>query len=135
MCYLQEIGTPAVNVGGTELPADAVPPYNPPNKSRHDAMTTFDDISRILHDHLGELRRIYGVAEIGVFGSFVRGEQQENSDVDVLVECSRPVGFVAFMRLEVHLQGLLGRKVDLVSKKALKPYIGRRILEEVRYVA
>jgi len=98
-------------------------------------MTTLDDIRRTLHDHLKELRRIYGVAEIGVFGSFVRGEQQENSDVDILVEFSRPVGFVAFMRLEAHLEKLLGRKVDLVSKKALKPYIGRRILEEVRYVA
>ena len=98
-------------------------------------MTTFDDISRTLQDHLEGLRRIYGVAEIGVFGSFVRGEQQENSDVDILVEFSRPIGFVAFMRLEAHLQKLLGRKVDLVSKKALKPYIGRHILEEVRYVS
>ena len=98
-------------------------------------MATFDDINRTLHDHLEELRRIYGIAVIGVFGSFVRGEQQENSDVDILVEFSRPVGFVAFMRLEAHLQKLLGRKVDLVSKKALKPYIGRHILEEVRYVA
>ncbi|KAF0216755.1 MAG: DNA polymerase beta domain-containing [Geobacteraceae bacterium] len=98
-------------------------------------MTTFDDINRTLHDHLEELRQIYGVAEIGVFGSFVRGEQREDSDVDILVELSRPVGFVAFVRLEEHLQTLLGRKVDLVSKKALKPYIGRLILDEVRYVA
>ena len=98
-------------------------------------MTAFDDINRTLRDHLKDLREIYGVAKIGVFGSFVRGEQQENSDVDMLVEFSRPVGFVTFMKLEAHLQKLLGRKVDLVSKKALKPYIGKRILEEVRYVA
>jgi len=47
-------------------------------------MTTFDDISRTLHDNLEELRQTYGVAEIGVFGSFVRGEQREDSDVDML---------------------------------------------------
>jgi len=56
-------------------------------------MNTLDGISRTLHEHLEALRRIYGVAEIGVFGSFVRGEQEENSDVDILVEFSRPVGY------------------------------------------
>ncbi len=100
-----------------------------------EAITTFDEIDRTLHEHLEELRRIYGVAQIGVFGSFVRGEQREDSDVDILVELSRPMGFVAFMKLEAHLRKLLGRNVDLVSKKALKPYIGKHILEEVRYVA
>jgi len=70
-----------------------------------------------------------------VFGSFARGQQREESDVDVLVQFSRPVGFVSFMKLENHLQELLGRRVDLVTKKALKPYIGRHILAEVRYVA
>lgn len=98
-------------------------------------MTTFDDISRTLREHLEELRRDYGVMELGVFGSFARGQQTEHSDVDILVQFSRPVGFVAFMRLENYLQEILGRKVDLVTKKALKPYIGRHILEEVRYVA
>ena len=98
-------------------------------------MITFDDINRTLHNHLEELRQTFGVAEIGVFGSFVRGEQREDSDVDILVVLSRPVGFVAFVRLEERLRTLLGRNVDLVSKKALKPYIGRRILEEVRYVS
>ena len=98
-------------------------------------MTTLEDINRTIHDHLEDLRKTHGVAEIGVFGSFVRGEQREASDVDILVELSRPIGFVAFMRLEEYLQTILGRKVDLVSKKALKPYIGKHILEEVRYVA
>lgn len=98
-------------------------------------MKTFDDINRTLREHLDDLRRDYGVAEIGVFGSFARGEQREGSDVDILVQFSRPVGFVTFMKLENHLRKLLGVKVDLVTKKALKPYIGRHILEEVRYVA
>lgn len=98
-------------------------------------MTTFDEINQALSEHLEELRRDYGVVEIGVFGSFARGEQRDESDVDLLVQLSRPVGFVTFMRLENHLREILGRNVDLVTKKALKPYIGRQILEEVRYVA
>ncbi len=98
-------------------------------------MTTFDDINRILHEHLDELRHDYGVAQLGVFGSFARGQQQEESDLDLLVEFTRPVGFVSFIKLEKHLQEMLGRRVDLVTKKALKPYIGEHILAEVRYVA
>jgi len=98
-------------------------------------MTTFEDIQRLLHAHLGELRRNYNVERIGIFGSFVRGQAQEKSDVDLLVQFSRPVGFVKFMKLENHLQEILDRKVDLVSRKALKPHIGKQILEEVRYVA
>ena len=101
-----------MNDAGATIDSRRHPAYNSTEELRHRAMTTFDDISRTLHDHLEELRRIYGVAEIGVFGSFVRGEQLENSDVDILVEFSRPVGFVAFMRLEAHLQKLLRRKVD-----------------------
>ena len=69
--------------------------------------------------------------EIGVFGSFVRGEAKKSSDIDILVEFSEPVGLFEFMELEEYLEKLLGHKVDLVSKKALKPIIGKYILEEV----
>ncbi|MCJ7429603.1 nucleotidyltransferase family protein, partial [Candidatus Bathyarchaeota archaeon] len=69
-----------------------------------------------------------------VFGSFVRGEQRKASDVDVLVEFVEPVGFFEFMALEDYLSVLLGVKVDLVSKKALKPRIGERVLSKVAYV-
>ena len=57
--------------------------------------------------------------------------KKEKSDVDVLVEFEEPVGLFEFMDLEAYLTGLLGVKVDLVSKKALKPHIGKHILEEV----
>lgn len=97
-------------------------------------MTTFDELNSTLEAHLNELRDDYAVSEIGVFGSFVRGEQQEESDVDMLVEFSRPVGFVTFIKLENRLREILGRDVDLVTRKALKPHIGRHILDEVRYV-
>jgi uncharacterized protein len=97
-------------------------------------MTTFDEVNSAIHSHLGELRQNFAVSEIGIFGSFVRGEQREGSDVDVLVEFSRPVGFVTFIKLENRLREILGRDVDLVTRKALKPHIGRHILDEVRYV-
>ena len=72
--------------------------------------------------------------EFGIFGSFVRGEQGADSDLDILVEFEKPIGFVKFLKLENKLSELFGVKVELVTKKALKPYIGKRILQEVRYV-
>jgi len=92
------------------------------------ATVTFEDVGGILAAHKDELSRVFGVSEIGVFGSVATGTAKEESDADVLVSFSTPVGFIAFMRLERRLQGLLGRKVDLVTRKALRPYIGKRIL-------
>jgi predicted nucleotidyltransferase len=92
---------------------------------------SLDEIKRILASHKPELAERFLVCEIGVFGSFARGEEDEGSDVDILVEFSEPVGFFTFLELEEHLRDLLGRKVDLVSKKALKPRIGGNILREL----
>ncbi len=94
-------------------------------------MKSVQDISRTLFQHKTELKDKFKVKTIGVFGSYVRGEQKCNSDVDVLVEFEEPVGLFEFMKLENHLSDLLGLKVDLVSKKALKPYIGEHIMQEV----
>lgn len=97
-------------------------------------MTTFDELNHTLQAPLDELRRDFAVSEIGIFGSFVRGEQQEGSDVDMLVDVTRPVGFITFLKLESRLREILGQEVDLVTRKALTPHIGRRILNEVRYI-
>jgi predicted nucleotidyltransferase len=94
-------------------------------------MHDIEEIKRILARHKGELRENFKVKTVGVFGSYVRGEQKKKSDVDVLVEFEEPVGLFEFMDLEAYLTELLGVKVDLVSKKALKPHIGQHILEEV----
>ena len=94
-------------------------------------MQDVEDIKRVLLQHKAELKKRFKVKTIGVFGSYVRGEQKQQSDVDVLVEFEEPVGLFEFMDLEMNLSNLLGVKVDLVSKKALKPHIGKRILEEV----
>jgi len=92
-------------------------------------------IKRILEEHKEELRERFKAREIGVFGSYVRGEQKKmGSDIDILVEFKEPVGLFEFMELEEYLSILLGAKVDLVSKKALKPRISEHILKEVVYV-
>jgi len=94
-------------------------------------MQDIERIKRVLFQHKAELRKKFKVKSIGVFGSYVRGEQKRGSDVDVLVEFEEPIGLFEFMDLEDYLSKLLGIKVDLVSKKALKPHIGERILQEV----
>jgi len=89
------------------------------------------DINIILRSHHEEISREYGVTEIGVFGSYVRGENTENSDVDILVSFEKPLGFFKFLELEERLSEWLGATVDLVTKSALKPHIGNHILNEV----
>ena len=97
-------------------------------------MKRVDEIKETLKKHKGELRQRFRVKEIGVFGSYVKGEQKKKSDIDILVEFEEPIGLFAFMDLEENLSTLLGTKVDLVSKKALKPRIGEHILKEVVYI-
>ncbi len=97
-------------------------------------MKTIKDIEIIIQKHKKELEERFGLREIGIFGSYVRGNQLQDSDIDILVAIERPMGFIKFIKLENHLSQILGTKVDLVTKKALKPYIGRRILQEVHYV-
>lgn len=86
---------------------------------------------RILRTHLPELRERYSVKSLGMFGSYVRGEQKKHSDLDLLVEFERAPSLFKYGELEDHLSDLVGIKVDLVMKKTLKPHIGRNILAEV----
>jgi len=97
-------------------------------------MKTRQEIFEILSQYLPRIQNEYQVERLGVFGSTVRGEQSSQSDIDILVEFSGAIGMVKFIQLENSLQSLLGTKVDLVSKKALKRYIGQQILSEVEYV-
>jgi len=94
-------------------------------------MKTIKEVKQILEKHKSIIEKQYKVKEIGIFGSYVRGNQKNISDIDILVEFYEPVGFFAFLDLEEYLSRLLNRKVDLVSKKALKPRIGERILQEL----
>ncbi len=97
-------------------------------------MKTIDEFKNILERHKQELKERFKVNEIGIFGSYVRSEQTEESDVDILVSFNEPIDFFLFLDLEEYLSNLIGVKVDLVMKRALKPSIGGSILEETVYV-
>jgi len=91
-----------------------------------------DQLRAQLRELLPDLYARYGVRSLGIFGSYVRGEQDPESDLDLLVEFDdRPLSLFDVVRLENELSDALGLKVDLVEKRALKPHIGRRILAEV----
>jgi len=92
-----------------------------------------NEIKEIIRQHKEILEKKFKVKKIGVFGSYVRGEENKKSDLDVLVEFKKPVGIFAFMNLEEYLEKQIGIKIDLVSKGALKTHIGKRILKEVIY--
>ena len=93
-----------------------------------------EEIRRTLREHLPALQTRYGVRSLGLFGSYVRGEQEVRSDLDILVEYESTPTFFEFIDLEDHLREFLGVKVDLVMKTALKPRIGERILSEMEPV-
>ena len=69
-------------------------------------MKTIKEIEKIIQRHKQELNEKYGLITIGLFGSYVRGDQDSKSDLDVLVEVRRPMGFVKFIRLENLLHDL-----------------------------
>ena len=97
--------------------------------------TTHDNIESIrqsLRERMPEFKMRYGVKSLGIFGSYVHGLQNKRSDVDLLVEFDdlAPVTLVSFVALERELGKLLGHRVDLVERAALKPVIGKRIIEE-----
>jgi len=89
----------------------------------------------MLVDHKEELRQKYKVREIGIFGSVVRGEQREISDVDILVDFEKPIGWDV-VDLADYLEAILGVKVDLVLKGGVvrKPALWNYIKEDLRYV-
>ncbi len=97
-------------------------------------MNEVDGFIKKLRDQKPLLRNQYGVNSLGIFGSYVRGEQSKKSDIDVLIDFENSISLLNFVALEHHLSDLLGKKVDLVMKSSLKPRIGKQILKEVIYV-
>ena len=94
-------------------------------KATQDLKKLKPKIVRILKKH--------GIKKAGIFGSYARGEQKKNSELDILVEFEEAPGLFKFLELEERLKTILKVKVDLVMKSALKPRIGKRILSEVVY--
>lgn len=91
-----------------------------------------EEIEHILKEHKSLLAEKFYVSKIGVFGSYVRNEQRSDSDIDILVEFSQPVGF-EFIDLKDYLELLFNKPVDLVTVKALKPQMKEEIMSEVQF--
>jgi len=93
------------------------------------------DIKVILQEHKNYLVEKFGVMEIAIFGSYARGEQKKDSDVDLIVDFKEGwKTFDNYMDLKFYLEELFGKKVDLVIKSAINPRIKPFIIEEAIYV-
>ena len=97
-------------------------------------MSSIEEKIEILKRLKPELQKQYGVSSLGIFGSFARGKQKGKSDLDILVDFEKVPTLFGFIRLERFLSSELNIKVDLVMKSALKPTIGKYILNEVVHV-
>jgi hypothetical protein len=98
-------------------------------------MKTFKEIQDFFSGYKPILWEKYKwLSELGIFGSYVRGEQNEESDVDVLIDYTEAPDLIELIDLENYLSDNLGMKVDVVTKNGLKPRLKERILSEVVYV-
>ncbi|MBC8527008.1 MAG: nucleotidyltransferase family protein [Candidatus Cloacimonetes bacterium] len=93
-------------------------------------MKNIEGIKVIINSHKRNLKKRFKVKSISLFGSYLRNEENEKIDIDLLVEFSTTIDLFEFIRLENFLSQLLGRKVDMVMKDTLKPRIKDRILKE-----
>ena len=100
------------------------------------AVKNIDEARAILKEHKAEVVQKYRVRKIGIFGSYVRGEQNKRSDIDILVEFdSRNIpGLIKLCEMERYLQKLLKKKVDVVEKSGIRPELKKGILKEVVYI-
>ena len=96
-------------------------------------MNTSQEIKEVLKKYKPELEKEYNVSLLGLFGSYARNEQHESSDVDILIDFSQPIG-LQFVDIAERLETILGRKVDLVSKNAVKPKLLKYIQQDIQYV-
>lgn len=93
-------------------------------------MKTLAEIQHLIRPHRGVLAKQYGLAVVGVFGSYIRGEQQADSDVDLLAEPLKPISLLELVGAENYLCDLLGAKVDLVLKRSVREELRDVILSE-----
>ncbi len=98
----------------------------------NDSQHRLERITEILKKELPTLKDKYHIDYLGIFGSFIRGEQTKTSDLDLLINFSITPSLFQFIRLEQLLSKILDVKVDLVLKDSLKPMIGKHILSEVK---
>ena len=98
-------------------------------------ISTRDDVLAIIRE-MEDRIKAFGVRKLGLFGSFVRQEQDAGSDIDLLVEFEQDKKtFDNFINLSFLLEDALARRVELVTQESLSPYLSRYILDEVEYVS
>jgi predicted nucleotidyltransferase len=96
-------------------------------------MKTTDEILALLRAERPELERQFGVRALALFGSYARGEQRPESDVDILVEVDPNIG-LRFVDLADHLEGVIGIRSEVVSRRAIRPAAWDHLQSEMRYV-
>ncbi len=96
-------------------------------------MKTLEEIKQIIRDHKPELEKKYKVKSIGIFGSYVRGEQNEGSDIDILADFSIPTlhNFIGVIDL---LEELIGKEVEMIMPDSVSPYLKPYIENEVVWI-
>ena len=97
-------------------------------------MSSRENILDLLRRAKPDMERQYHVRSLALFGSYARNEQTEASDVDVLVEFSKPIGGFAFVDCAEALEARLGLRVDLVPADSVEPYFQKNIQEDIVYV-
>ncbi len=97
-------------------------------------MKTFQEIREILAKNKEKIESQYKVKRMGIFGSYVRGEQKEDSDVDVLVEFEESVSLLKLVNFENFLRDITGVKVDVVPENDIRPELRENIFNEVSYI-
>jgi predicted nucleotidyltransferase len=92
------------------------------------------EILNKLKKEKSNLRKNYHITKIGIFGSYVRGEETPESDIDILVEFEKTPSLFKFISIEEYLESILNKKIDLVREQGLKSRLKDRILSEVVYI-
>jgi len=93
-------------------------------------MKDLNEIKEIIKQHRNIIADKYGIAVVGIFGSYVRGEQEQRSDIDLLADILRPISLLEMVGAEIYLSEVLGIKVDLVPKRSVREELRDNILEE-----
>jgi hypothetical protein len=92
-----------------------------------------EKIIELIRKNKDNLKNTYNIEKIGIFGSFAKDNQNDSSDIDILVEFSEPIGYFKFIELEQFLEKVLGKKVDLATKNSLKLSIKKEVLKDTIY--
>ena len=88
-----------------------------------------ENIKKVLIENKNKLEEDFKVKEIGIFGSYIRGKQKKDSDIDILIEPPKGIGF-EFAGIQLELEDKLKRKIDLITYKYISPYLKDKILKE-----